>query len=166
MFTYKSKTSGLVLLADPEMLTEEDQARIIADAYDEEARSEIEYAFRAMLQRERRWNQLVTPDQARIGSGDFFRAVVRVPMSPEMTVWGEVLTVETIEDSERLRGASEQEIMRWAQNTRQRAAAGWRWTRSYSLYEPDGEYGAWHVSHLTRISAGEFAAAKIRRWRP
>lgn len=156
MIQYWSKT-GRFVIADLEFVTEADEQFMLADASGPDVRRDLEYAFRSMREREARWNQHVTPELEAITFGDCWKTVVRVPMSPDLTIWGEVIPLEQIESTEQRAS-----VVRLKDGY----GRGWRYSRCYSVNEPAGELGAWHVAKLTPVTRTVFGRARRRGWRP
>jgi hypothetical protein len=109
-----------------------------------------------MEDQERRANKLVVEEQWAIKEGDHWCRPV-----PEMGIFefGIVLTME-----ESLQGEDEEDLDFIRANIQERNERGYRFSRAYSVMEPQGMLGDTHVLNMWPIKPEEFEAAKAGDW--
>lgn len=122
----------------------------------------LEDALESIRQAEETARALTTPEQAAIGWGDYFEVL------PErnygLRAWGRIYGRKELEESERSCGAPDEEIVLTMMRSDDGFERGYRFARTYSAVEPDGELGDVHVSVMRKITREEFGQARENGW--
>jgi hypothetical protein len=169
-------TDGSMIVADLEYVEPEQEAALMAAAATA-ARPSLARGIVQLRQREAIWQAQATAAQQRIGWGDHFAVRVHPgmdpvfrpsPMMPSLTVYGTVPTREQFRAAEQdaavVLGPDAAEVERTTGSADRAYKRGWRQVRVYSVIDPDGDLGAYHVAVMIPLTGAQFRAARAAGW--
>lgn len=124
----------------------------------------LEEMFQYMARNEMIANARATQAQKAITYGDYWH---RYDRNFRVHIYGYVIPLLEMEADERSLGADDAEWDYERRMTEDAHSRGYRFSRAFSVIEPEGELGLVHIVAIDeKITEAEFQAAKDRAWQP
>lgn len=155
---------GDLQIIDLDWLNQAEQAMLLRGQSQRTA-GKLRRLFADLAGREAALRAAVTPAQAAITYGDYYRYDFGgSPVQDSAVIYGQVLPLFGVIAAERAAGAGPGEIDQLVARIREGYARGWRHVRAWSAGEPDGETGDTHIGAMEPLTAAQFDAARRAGW--